>query len=112
MNTVPTRTTIHTANTARRWFTHQRATRRISVLLTRSPRVGEFGHEATERRSACRRPSGRTFTTPPGADMTLAAAGSRPSGRWTATATGVRGARPRVVVYRWRPITRPAARPT
>src|SRR3981081_1889261 len=60
MNTVPTSTTIHATITTRRWVTHQRATRRISSLLRRSPRVGDSGHEAMDANPCCRRPSGRT----------------------------------------------------
>src|SRR3982074_2196522 len=67
MNTVPTSATIHAAITARRWVTHQRATRRISFLLGRSPRVGDVRNETTEHPTLCRRRGGRTSTTPRGA---------------------------------------------
>src|SRR6476659_1355663 len=66
MNTVTTSTTIHAAIAARRWFTHQRATRRISFLLGWSPRFENLSNEPKERQTGCRRPSRRTCGTPLG----------------------------------------------
>src|SRR3981081_2766031 len=71
MNTVPTTTAIHATITTKRWVTHQRATRRISFLLSRSPPIGNSEHEPTHENAPCRRPTGPTVTTPPDAQATL-----------------------------------------